>query len=135
MDTVKNFLGTGWGFPPCFSKNEKGVRMVSDEEDIRESIEIILSTRIGERMMQPAFGCNLDDMVFEKINSSFMAYMKEQVSNAIYLYEPRVKPEDVVFSNQGLDGLILVDVTYLIKATNTRHNLVYPFYLEEGTLL
>ena len=135
MDEINSFLGTGWSFPPQFSKTGKNVKMISDEEVIRNSLEVLLATRVGERLMQPKYGCNLDVMLFEPINITLQTFIKDLVFTSIFYYEPRVKPEDVKLSVPNQDGSILIEVQYTIRATNTRYNLVYPFYLQEGTLL
>ena len=135
MEDFKSFLGTGWSFPPEFSKVRKAVKMIADEEDIRNSLEILLSTRIGERIMHPEYGCNLNEMMFEPMTLSLQTYIKDLVFTAIFYYEPRINPEEVKLTNAGEEGLILVEVTYIIRSTNTRHNIVYPFYVQEGTLV
>ncbi|GHT70233.1 baseplate protein [Bacteroidia bacterium] len=135
MDEKKNFLGIGWSFPPAFSKVEKKVKMVSDEDDIKESLEIILSTQVGERIMQPAFGANLNSFIFQPINEMNRVEIKDLVFTAIYNFEPRIRPDDVILTDLSQEGKMILDISYIVKATNARHNLVYPFYLEEGTLL
>ena len=135
MTEINSFLGTGWSFPPQFSKTGKNVKMISDEEDIHNSLEVLLATRVGERLMQPKYGCNLDVLLFEPINITLQTFIKDLVFTSIFYYEPRVKPEDVKLSAPDNDGSILIEVQYTIRATNTRYNLVYPFYLQEGTLL
>ena len=135
MTDINSFLGTGWSFPPQFSKTGKNVKMISDEEDIHNSLEVLLATRVGERLMQPKYGCNLDVLLFEPINITLQTFIKDLVFTSIFYYEPRVKPEDVKLSAPDNDGSILIEVQYTIRATNTRYNLVYPFYLQEGTLL
>src|ERR1043165_9052861 len=91
----KSFLGTGWSFPPAFDKHSASVKMISDEEDVNSSLEILLGTRLGERVMQPRYGCNLDEMVFEPMTTTFTTYIKELVTNAIVLNEPRVELQKV----------------------------------------
>ena len=98
MNNENSFLGRGWSFPPQFSKEAKSAVMLSDEEDIRNSLEILLSTTVGERIMQPDYGCNLDILLFEPINLSLSTYIKDLVFNAIYLFEPRIQPEEVILS-------------------------------------
>ena len=135
MSEINSFLGTGWSFPPQFSKTEKTSKLISNEEDIKNSLVVLLATRVGERIMQPKYGCNLDVLLFEPIDTTLKTYIKDLVYTAIYYYEPRVKPDDVILSTLDESGSILIEVQYTIRATNTRHNLVYPFYLEEGTLV
>lgn len=130
----KAFLGTGWAFPPGF--NRTGVIMVDAEQDIHESIRILLSTKPGERIMQPAYGCDLQSQVFENLNSGFVAIMKDLIYKAILFYEPRVivKIEDITISDKNVsDGKIDINIPYTIRVTNNRYNLVYPFYFNEAT--
>jgi phage baseplate assembly protein W len=135
MDEINSFLGTGWSFPPQFSKTGKNVNMISDEDDIQNSLEVLLATRVGERLMQPMYGCNLDVLLFEAIDITLQTYIKDLVFTSIFYYEPRVKPDDVKLTVPDQEGSILIEVQYTVRATNTRYNLVYPFYLNEGTLL
>jgi len=136
MDEKRDFLGTGWGFPPEFVKGNGriGVRMVSGEEDIEESLSIILSVQVGERILHPDFGSNLSSFAYKSMNVSDIVRIKDMIFDAIYMFEPRIIPEDVAVTDFQ-DGKILLEVYYLVKATNTRHNVVFPFYLEEGTLI
>lgn len=134
MISTTTFLGQGWSFPPQFSKAAKGVIMLSNEDDIKSSLQILLSTRVGERILQPKFGCNLEEILFEPLNVSLQTYIKDLVYTAIYYFEPRVQP-DAVTLTAGNDGIVEVTVNYTIRSTNTRHNLVFPYYLNEGTNL
>ena len=130
----KSFLGRGWSFPPTFSKSNNEVLIISDEEDIQKSIETLLSTTIGERFLQPAYGCNLDNYVFEPINATIETLIKITVRNAILIFEPRikllsVKLDTTTFINEGRAD---INIEYEIIGTNSRFNLVYPFYLNEA---
>jgi len=129
------FLGTGWAFPPTFDKASGGVVMLSNEEDIQNSLQVLLSTRVGERIMQPAYGCNMDVLLFEPINQSLITYIKDLVFTSIYYFEPRINPENVTIEATEEEGTVLVKVDYTIRTTNSRHNLVFPFYLNEGNLV
>jgi phage baseplate assembly protein W len=135
MDIITSFLGTGWKFPMQFNKTTGTVEMLSDEDDIQNSLQVLLSTRIGERIMQPSYGCNMDVLLFEAINESLITYVKDLVFTAIYYYEPRINPENVSVVATEEEGLVLVNVEYTIRTTNSRHNLVFPFYLDEGNLV
>jgi phage baseplate assembly protein W len=134
-EQLRSFLGTGWSFPPEFNKAAGGVKMLSDEEDIHNSLQVLLSTRVGERIMQPAYGCNMDVLLFEPINESLITYIKDLVFTAIYYYEPRINPESVKLTPYDTEGIVEINVEYTIRSTNSRHNLVYPFYLDEGNLV
>jgi len=137
MENSKNsFLGRGWAFPPTFNKATLAVEMVIDEEDIRQSLYILLSTSLGERVMQPDYGCNLTDYVFEGLSSTTIGYIKERVANAILYYEPRIVVERIEVTSAGsvdnLEGRFLIDLTYSIPGTNSRFNYVYDFYKNEA---
>jgi phage baseplate assembly protein W len=132
MANTKSFLGTGWAFPPSFS--DKGVVMVSAEQDIRESLYILLSTTPGERIMQPTYGCGLKLHAFDQLNESSVAVMKDIVQKAILFFEPRVTVEQIDISDEeAMEGKVNINVIYKVRATNNRYNQVYPFYFSEGT--
>jgi uncharacterized protein len=133
MNEEKSFLGKGWAFPPEFDHKSLTVRMTSDEADIESSLHILLSTRVGERLMQPSFGCNLEVMLFEPLTLTLETQIKDWVFTAIYYFEPRVEPLEVNFIASEEEGVINIYIEYRIRNTNTRHNIVYPFYLNEGT--
>ena len=129
----RSFLGRGWSFPPTFSLSAKELLMTADEEDIRKSMEILLSTTIGERFLQPLYGCNLEQYVFEPLNATISTEIRLTVKNAIDRYEPRIKLLAVKLGTDLiLEGRIDIAVEYQLIATNTRHNLVYPFYINEA---
>lgn len=133
MVDERSFLGTGWGFPPNFLRGSGGVAMTSEEEDIRASLAILLSTRIGERVMQPKYGCNLERLLFEPLDTGLQAYMKDLIHTAILYFESRIILEDIALELNQNEGRVDILLHYKVAATNTRYNFVYPFYLEEGT--
>jgi phage baseplate assembly protein W len=134
MSSDKSFLGTGWSFPPVFDKISGTVQLVSEEEDIAQSLQVLLSTRPGERVMQPGFGCNLDIMLFEPITTTLIAYVKDLIQTAVLYFEPRIDMDAVNINTvQAEEGLILIELQYTVLSTNSRYNLVYPYYLDEGT--
>lgn len=133
---LKSFLGTGWSFPPEFEKRGKSLRMVSNEEDIAESIRILLGTSPGERLMRPEYGCNLRKFIFERNDTALLTGINYVIDKALLNFEPRVNFIDaVLIEGNNLDGIINIQVNYTIIITNTRHNIVFPFYLLEGTNL
>jgi phage baseplate assembly protein W len=135
MELNNSFLGRGWSFPPAFVRGA-GVKMLDAEDDIRSSLQVLLATRIGERVMQPEYGCNMDDMVFEAMTTSFQTFMKNQIEKAILSGEPRIDLQNVDLQTQNaVGGVILIIVDYVVRATNTRTNLVYPFYKTEANLI
>lgn len=134
MGTNKSFLGTGWSFPPEFSKAKKTVVMTSDEVDIKKSLEILLATRLGERIMQPTYGCNLEELMFKPLNVTLKTFVVDLIKTAILYHEPRIDVEKIdIDPTNELQGELLILIDYRIRATNSRANLVYPFYKAEGT--
>lgn len=133
-EASNTFMGTGWSFPPSFSQTTGEVEMISDEEDIRSSLDILLSTRLGERVMLPDYGCNLDDLLFEPINLTLKTYIQDLVRTAILYYEPRIRMDKLDMSETNEpEGLIVIHITYTLKSTNSRFNYVYPYYKNEGS--
>ncbi len=129
----KAFLGVGWAFPPL-PEPDGTQAMVAYEEDIRQAIRIILGTNPGERIMRPDFGAGLNTFVFEPVNTTTMALVKTRVQEALVDWEPRIDVEEVkVTTDPAERNKLLIEVIYRVRATNTLHNLVYPFYLQEGT--
>jgi len=135
MDKLhKSFLGTGWSFPPQFDNEGGSVDMLSDGEDIRSSLEILLSTRPGERVMLPNYGCNLDELLFEPLTTTMKTYMKDLIQTAILYHEPRIAVDKIELIDTGeMEGRILINIAYTIRSTNSRFNYVFPFYIQEGT--
>jgi phage baseplate assembly protein W len=135
MAVNKDFLGTGWGFPPTFSRLNYTVEMVSNDDDIHESLWILFSTRLGERIMVPQYGSGLWRTVFRTMTTTLMSQMKAMVQQAILNWEPRIDVDEIkVQPDATIEGLVLINVVYTVRKTNTRSNLVYPFYLTEATI-
>jgi phage baseplate assembly protein W len=129
-----SFLGRGWGFPPSFDTVLNTVIMTSDEADIQLSLQILLATRKGERVMVPDYGCNLDEMLFEPMNTTFKTYIREMIKTAILYYEPRIDLSSIqVDDSRETEGVILIILNYTVRTTNSRFNFVYPYYKNEGT--
>jgi uncharacterized protein len=130
----QSFLGTGWSFPPEFDLVGRKSRMVSADDDIRESLQILLSTAPGERVMNPSFGCGLKLRVFDTVSASMITEVKDMVERAILFYEPRITLNGIeVVQRDVLGGVLDIDIRYTVRSTNTRSNLVYPFYYLEAT--
>lgn len=127
------FLGKGWSFPPQFNRATKTIEMSEGVEDIKQSLEIILATRVGERAMHPDFGCNLERLLFESLNLTLERNIKDMIQTAILKYETRIKLEEIDFHSDKVKGCIYINLNFLIRTTNTRSNIVYPYYLKEGT--
>jgi phage baseplate assembly protein W len=128
---MTEFLGTGWAFPPGVTP-AGDIALVSDEEDIRQSVRIILGTTPGERVMRPDFGAGLNALVFEPISTTTIALAKHHVEQALVRWEPRIDSVTVTVSADPPLGRLMIDIRYRVRATNVFYNLVYPFYLMEG---
>jgi phage baseplate assembly protein W len=132
MAAALEVLGKGWRFP--LQLDEQGeVVYAEGEESIQEAIWIILSTAFGERLMHPDFGCGIHDLLFEPNNTSTAGLARFYVEDALQRWEPRIELEGVeVQADPGMPGLLLISVAYRIRSTDSRFNLVYPFYLTRG---
>lgn len=129
----KAFLGAGWAFPPQLNAEGK-IALAVYEEDINQALRIILGTNPGERVMRPDFGAGLESFVFEPLNTTTMHLLKTRVEEALIDWEPRIDVDKVSASTDPSErNKLYLEVTYRVRATNALHNLVYPFYLQEGT--
>lgn len=128
------FLGRGWSFPPAFNRSLGGVEMLAHEADVASSLEILLSTATGERTMLPQYGCNLNELVFESLDTRMKTLMADKVESAILYHESRIELEKVrLDDSRELEGVVLIEVVYRVRTTNSRFNFVFPFYKTEGT--
>jgi phage baseplate assembly protein W len=128
------FLGRGWGFPVTFGNQGRAVTVAEAEEDIRQSLEILLSTHMGERVLNPTFGWKRDALMFEPLSTSFAAYVTRDIETAILFFETRIELNSVNFETEtDQEGLVLIRIDYTVRMTNTRTNLVYPFYVMQAT--
>lgn len=136
MNTKNTFLGRGWSFPPSFEKELKSVDMVEDEVDIAQSLKLILSTRPGERLTNPEFGCAIHEYVFDPINPTTKYLLREAIEKSVLYFEPRITLNEVIIdSDRELDGIVDIKLEYTIRKINVRSNIVFPFYKLEGTLV
>ena len=131
---TNDFLGLGWSFPPSFNIQLQSVEMTEQNEDIERSLQILLTTTTGERVMQPKYGCNMDEFLFEPLNLSTKTIMVDKIKTAILYFEPRIDVKKITLdSTDELNGVILIQIDYLVRATNSRFNFVFPYYINEGT--
>lgn len=141
------FLGTGWSFPVTFNKTtasveadeiavDCSVEMASDIEDIKQSLTILLTTRPGERVMRLDYGCAMEDLLFEPINESLLAYVRNLISRAILYYEPRIRLNsiEILEDENLLEGRLHIELDITVRTTNSRYNYVYDFYKREATI-
>ncbi len=130
-----NYLGSGWAFPPAFV-NGFGAEMASAEEDIRQSLEILFSTMPEERIFNVEYGCPIHRWVFEKMDMSVETLIADAISRAILYFEPRIDVEKTeVKIKDPTEGILWIHLQYRVRQTNSRSNMVYPFYFKEGTNL
>lgn len=136
QEATLSFIGTGWSFPPRFSKTAGDLVMVSDIEDITESLSILLSTSMGERIMVPSYGSNLQDYIFEPMGQSMLSFIENLIYEAILYHEPRIKLNKVSLDTSNyVEGKLLISIDFTVSSTNSRYNYVYPFYINEGSSL
>lgn len=132
MTNENSFLGRGWSFPPAFDPFEKEVKMLEAEDDIQSSIQIILSTELGERVLLPGFGWKRDRWLFESLGTTTASAMQKEIETALLIYEPRINLNKVQLAPDPNElGRVNILIEYIVRATNTRYNLVFPFYLTE----
>jgi uncharacterized protein len=132
----QKFIGRGWKFPPTFNKATATADMLTGEEDIRSSLDVLFATRIGERIMNPSFGSELDEFLFDGMNQSTLTYIQAVVTNSILYNESRIVLDqvDVKYTNE-YPGRLDITIFYTVSATNNRYNYVYPYFLLDATNL
>jgi phage baseplate assembly protein W len=122
-----------WAFPPAFDDRRLHALMVEGVQDIEESLRILLSTRPGERVMHPDYGCGLHRMMFESVDTGLVAELRDLVQKAILFFEPRITLDEVVVDLAELEeGILRLRLDYTIRRTRSRHNWVYPLYLADA---
>lgn len=130
---TESFLGRGWRFPVGVDPTTGKIAMSTGEEDIRQSIWLILSTARGERAMRPEFGCGIHDLVFASMGAGTIGNFESYMRQALIDHEPRVEVTRLEVSTEEADrGRLLIDLTFRIRETNSEFNMVYPFFLTEG---
>jgi phage baseplate assembly protein W len=134
MAEEKSFLGRGWAYPVTFNKVLGKVNMVSDELDIKQSLQIYLKTKRGERLLRLNYGTVLQEHAFDIAGADNLNYLCERLKNDLRIYEPRIIVNHVEADDSQLsEGLVHFRVDYEIQSSNVRDNIVYPFYILEGT--
>jgi len=127
---MDDLLGIGVDFPIELDGGRQLRETSSGDESIRQSIWTILSTAPGERVMRPDFGCGLQDLVFGVNDAGTANAAAAAVREALALWEPRVDVLDVfAVGDPAEPNLLLIEINYQVRSTNSRFNLVYPFYL------
>jgi Phage baseplate assembly protein W len=134
FDEHKEFLGRGWAMPVMLDPRTGEVAEAQYEEDIRQSIRIIIETAPGERVMRPDFGCGIHDLVFAAMDSNTLQRVRSVIEDALRRYEARIEVIEVNVdeSPELTDGRLRIEVDYRVRKTNQVGNLVFPFYFAEG---
>ena len=130
MVSQRDILGRGFAVPLALNPRG-GIREARHEEKVRQSMQVILGTQYGERLMRPNFGANLKSLVFAPNNPATAYLARFYVEEALRTWEPRILVDEVHVRNDTAGGQLLIDIRYRIKATNEPQNLVYPFYLQQ----
>ncbi len=126
-----HFLGRGWSFPPRFEAGT--VVMSEDEQDIHESLQILFGTRPGERFLQPKFGLDMSELLFEPLSTTLRNLLEDRIRVALLVYEARIVVHELlVDDSRSFEGLLLIQLNYSVRSTNARFNLVYPYYLGDA---
>ena len=134
--TSNDFLGKGWSFPPSFNAQSKTVEITEKEEDINRSLQILLTTTVGERVMEPKYGCNMEELLFEPLNTSTKTIIIDKIKTALLYSEPRIDAKSIILNTQNeLEGEVLIEIEYEVRVTNSRFNFVFPYYKKEGSEL
>ena len=126
-----DFLGVGWGFPVQFDHSR--LQLAEYEESIRQSIRLILETSRGERVMRPDFGCGIHERVFAVNGNAIRGLVADDVRESLLEWEPRIDVIDVTVTARGTEEEVLyISIDYRVRSTDSRFNLVYPFYLNRS---
>lgn len=129
-----SFLGRGWSFPPEFIQGAGDVVMTEEQADIDASLRVLFGTAAGERFLVPTYGLDMHELQFEPMSTSMRTFLHDRIKTAILIYEPRITLLSLEVRNPTeADGTLLIVLEYAIRATNSRFNLVYPFYWNDAT--
>lgn len=134
-EKVAGFLGCGWKFPPTVDPVTGRMLLSSQEEDVAEAVKIILFTGKGERVMQPDFGCGIRRFAFSDMSAITMRSMEQEILDALIRWEPRIREVTAEIGRERIgEGILEIRVSYIVRSTNSPFNLVFPYYINEGTL-
>ena len=133
VDIARDFMGVGFKFPIQVDEMTGRFKTSSYEEDIQEAIRIILGTRQGERVRRADFGCRIHEYTFETLSEDIISDMQSSIKGALEVWEPRIRNVDVEIdrSNES-NGMLVFNISHVVRTTNNPNNLVYPFYINEG---
>lgn len=124
-----DFVGRGFAWPLRID-HTGAIAMTNGAADLDDAIRMILLTAPGERIMRPAFGCRIWDLLFEPVTANLIGLIREAVRDALAQWEPRIEVQDVrPLQDDDDSGLVRIEIVYRVKSTNDRRNLVHPFYV------
>ena len=124
----EEFIGRGWAFP-LRADPSGGIALVGGDDEVQESIRLILGTAYGERPMRPEFGCGVHDFVFDGLDAGMAGRISYEVRASLRRWEPRIDVQEVeVTVDPGRPGAVLIAIRYTTSDTNDPRNLVFPFY-------
>lgn len=126
------FIGRGWAFPPAFDAATGSAVLAEGVAEIEQSLRILFTTRLGERIMRPDFGCGMQDELFEAMGSARLAWIEQTVRSAILYHEPRIDADEITVTPDPLEGRLLIAIGYRVRGTNSRFNMVWPYELAGG---
>ncbi len=124
-----NFLGTGMKFPPEIDAATGHFKTVSGNQTVKESVYLILMTQKTERLVRPDFGSDIMSYTFMETGPTMLSIFRRNITEILLTQEPRISDVDVTTEYREGDGAVIVSIDYLVRSTNTRDNLVFPFYL------
>ena len=134
----EDIIGTGWSFPPHFSKtadNGPGVIMHSGVQEIEDSLSVLFSTQLGNRLFRPDFGCSVEEFQFKAIDGATETRLRRMIENAVIDYEPRIILRSLDLDLSELqEGKLRIDLRYSIKASYVKENIIYPYHFENDQL-
>lgn len=130
---MDDIIGKGWSFPPHFNKYARGVDMASDTDEIEQSLTVILTTAVGDRLFHPDFGCNIEDIQFKSVNSADVMRARRLIEHSIIEFEPRIILRSLdVNTDRIRDGVLGIYISYSIKESYDNGNMIHPFYFEKN---
>ncbi|MGH1436611.1 MAG: GPW/gp25 family protein [Lewinella sp.] len=133
---IDKIIGIGWAFPPVFDPMANSARMVTGEEDIYQSLQVLFGTQIGERVLELDYGTDLSSLLFERLPITEKAIMENAIKNAVTFYEARIILHEITIDDNDItDGIVRISLDFTIDHTNNRRNMVFPFFVQEGTLI
>ena len=133
MAQENSITGIGWKFPPLFDVHEGTTETVSGEEEILESLQVLMGTLKGERVMKPEFGSDISLRIFDNMTPAAQSAIRRSISQAILMYEPRINLNEVQLDTSSIaDGIVNINIDFTVRKTNSRMNIVFPYFMNEG---